>query len=292
MGVCVKAMLVSRLLGLLVVGLVRATQDCADCTVTVCDGSFCEYKTVRDILEENEALKEENQWLNDVITNNISALWAAVETGDSLVEEIGDKVATNKKEIALNNDAIDDLIEEVSNLHNHNAAEDNEIATMKINIGGPDPGNNPVTTLEIPEGWQRCDGSPINNARSPFFGLNVPDLNGEGYFIRGSDDSNAATFQHDSFRSHGHTATASGSQAEHNHVVATAASNRQGNYTFPMASTSWDWCYETQGYSCTDYESGVRKVAPAVTVRVTVRGSGDEETRPKNMEAVYIMRIY
>ena len=128
-------MLVSALLGLLVVDLVRATQDCADCTVTVCNGSFCEYKTLRDILGENEALKEENQWLNDVITNNISALWAAVETGDSLVEEIGDKVATNKKEIALNNDAIDDLIEEVSNLHNHNAAEDNEIATMKINIG-------------------------------------------------------------------------------------------------------------------------------------------------------------
>ena len=35
----------------------------------------------------------------------------------------------------LNQDDIDDLIEEVSNLHNHNAAEDNEIAKMKINIG-------------------------------------------------------------------------------------------------------------------------------------------------------------
>jgi len=333
--VCVKAMLVSRLLGLLVVGLVRATQDCADCTVTVCDGSFCEYKTVRDILEENEALKEENQWLNDVITNNISALWAAVETGDSLVEEIGDKVATNKKEIALNNDAIDDLIEEVSNLHNHNAAEDNEIATMKINIGknqgqiiddqaennknfaelnekvlantnaapvvgaiipwiprGPDPGNNPVTTLEIPEGWQRCDGSVINNTHSPFFGLNVPDLNGEGYFIRGSDDSNAATFQHDSFRSHGHTATASGSQAEHNHVVATASSNRQENSSQPYPDTRWSWCYETQGSHCADYSSGVRSVAPAVTVSVAVQNTGDEETRPKNMAAVYIMRIF
>ena len=149
-----------------------------------------------------------------------------------------------------------------------------------------------MTSLEIPEGWQRCDGSPINNARSPFFGLNVPDLNGEGYFIRGSDDNNAATFQHDSFRSHSHTVTASGSQAEHNHVVATAASNRQENYTFPLASTSWDRCYETRGYSCTDYESGVKKVAPAVTVRVAVRGSGDEETRPKSMEAVYVMRIY
>ena len=73
---------------------------------------------------------------------HLRTVGAAVETGDSLVEEIGDKVATNKKEIALNNDAIDDLIEEVSNLHNHNAAEDNEIAKMKINIGKNPAANN------------------------------------------------------------------------------------------------------------------------------------------------------
>jgi len=284
---------------------------------------------------ESKDVKVELKWQHEVINNNISALWQAMQTSHTLAEEMADKIATNKIEIALNDDIINDLNGEMSNLHSENTAEAAEIARANINISenqanimnnkalndqnflelnekvltnknaapvigsiipwiprGPDSSTDPVRTLKIPEGWQRCDGSVINNTHSPFFGLNVPDLNGEGYFIRGSDDSNAATFQHDSFRSHGHTATASGSQAEHNHVVATAASNRQGNYTFPMASTSWDWCYETQGYSCTDYESGVRKVAPAVTVRVTVRGSGDEETRPKNMEAVYIMRIY
>ena len=33
-----------------------------------------EFKTIEDILEENQKLKEEVQWLNDVITNNISDL--------------------------------------------------------------------------------------------------------------------------------------------------------------------------------------------------------------------------
>ena len=33
-----------------------------------------EFKTIQDVLEENRRLKEENKWLNDVITNNISEI--------------------------------------------------------------------------------------------------------------------------------------------------------------------------------------------------------------------------
>ena len=32
------------------------------------------FRTIEDVLEENQKLKEQNQWLNDVITNNISNL--------------------------------------------------------------------------------------------------------------------------------------------------------------------------------------------------------------------------
>ena len=32
------------------------------------------FRTVEDVLQENQELKEENKWLHDVITNNISKL--------------------------------------------------------------------------------------------------------------------------------------------------------------------------------------------------------------------------
>ena len=38
------------------------------------------FKTIGDVLEENQRLKEENQWLNDVITTNISEIYVQLET--------------------------------------------------------------------------------------------------------------------------------------------------------------------------------------------------------------------
>ena len=38
------------------------------------------FKTIGDVLEENQRLKEEVRWLNDVITTNISEIYVQLET--------------------------------------------------------------------------------------------------------------------------------------------------------------------------------------------------------------------
>ena len=51
------------------------------------------FRTIEDVLEENQKLKEQNQWLNDVITNNISQL-------NDLISEIKVQLAQDEKQIS------------------------------------------------------------------------------------------------------------------------------------------------------------------------------------------------
>ena len=43
------------------------------------ENELFEFRTVDDVLEENQQLKEENKWLNDIITNNITELRSILE---------------------------------------------------------------------------------------------------------------------------------------------------------------------------------------------------------------------
>ena len=83
---------------------------------------------------ESKDVQVKVKWQHDVINNNISALWQAMETGHTLAEEMADEIATNKKEIALNDDIINDLNVEMSNLNSENTAEAADIARVKIDI--------------------------------------------------------------------------------------------------------------------------------------------------------------
>ena len=50
-----------------------------------------EFKTIQDVLEENRRLKEENKWLNDVITNNISEIMEQLSQQTDDIEELREK---------------------------------------------------------------------------------------------------------------------------------------------------------------------------------------------------------
>ena len=51
------------------------------------------FRTIEDVLEENQKLKEKNQWLNDVITNNISQL-------NNLISEMKVQLVQDEKQIS------------------------------------------------------------------------------------------------------------------------------------------------------------------------------------------------
>ena len=44
-------------------------------------------------------------------------------------------------------------------------------------------------TPALPSGWVECNGKPINDSDSPYNGQNAPNLNNDGRFLRGSNES-------------------------------------------------------------------------------------------------------
>jgi len=238
------------------------------------------FMTINDFMDENAKQRAEIKWLNDVITNNISEI------------------------------------------HEHFRILEEDLKSTQPGVGsiiawlptGPDPDHHHVDPLSIPEGWQRCDGSVITNSLSPLYGLSTPNINGEQYFIRGARDDQSASIQEDMVREHehalrddGHKHTDSGhyhstSVESHNHDVYTAISNKKDKSNTTRSQVA-SGCYETQGSSCAKSTSKIWSSSSSVSVKsnsaaiqysttgIEVEPFGGVETRPRNIAAVYIMRI-
>lgn len=111
----------------------------------------------------------------------------------------------------------------------------------------------------LPDGWLECNGQPVNDMGSPYYGQALPNLNGEGRFLRGSATSGAQ--QADAFQGHRHSIIAWGN---------VAGSHCQEGSGFTINST-------IVGDSITDGVNGTPRTA--------------NETRPTNMSVVWIIRI-
>ena len=139
-----------------------------------------EFKTIQDVIEENIRLKEENKWLNDVITNNISEIMDQLQDHSSTLED-------HTKEL-------EDLSETVDNL-------------SSLPLGSIIPWiNRPeLDTIhheEIPDGWLLCNGTVI--PKGVWKGQKVPNLNGENRFLRGGDPHLVLTLEDHMVQDHGH----------------------------------------------------------------------------------------
>lgn len=115
--------------------------------------------------------------------------------------------------------------------------------------------------LPIAEGWQACDDSPITDPESPLYRdppVRTPNLNGEARFLRGG--SGSGTMQDDAMQNHRHAqqARSSGSSGVESGVGSSSSSMIYTKYNSETA---------------------------------TGGGRYADETRPKNMSVVWIMRI-
>ena len=92
-----------------------------------------EFKTVEDIMEENQALKAEVKWLNDVITNNISELFNRIDQSDETISAVASNVSINTKHIEDNSDAISlvstTLTDEISTMSTTLTEKINEVSS-------------------------------------------------------------------------------------------------------------------------------------------------------------------
>ena len=57
--------------------------------------------------------------------------------------------------------------------------------------------------VNLPDGWVRCDGSPIPQP-SIWAGLLTPNLNGEKRFLRGASEEDMLTLEEDQIQDHMH----------------------------------------------------------------------------------------
>ena len=124
-------------------------------------------------------------------------------------------------------------------------------------------------TIDLPAGWQRCDGTVIGHP-SPWAGKLTPDLNNEKRFLRGGHDSEQLTLEEDSVVSHGHS-------AKDKFFLGIA-----GNQNCPEGSV-------------TAQVMGIANDPPSddkICERDTGEAFGAEETKPKNMNVIFIIRVF
>ena len=140
-------------------------------------------------------------------------------------------------------------------------------------------------TVNLPDGWVRCDGSTIPHP-SIWAGKITPDLNNARRFLRGGTDADQLKLEEDQLQDHIHGVTDPG----HSHPyidkyvwLSEDIYGHQGPDGTDAKGNRWDYpdqcttSSETTGISVTGVTSSYRR--------------GDE-TRPKNMNVIYIMRVW
>ena len=120
-------------------------------------------------------------------------------------------------------------------------------------------------TPSMPDNWKLCDGTAISDADSPMNGETVPDLNGDGRFLRGGATS--GTEQTDTFQGHKHSVTP--------------------QHCFPWVGTGGD----NAGATGTQQKSTTIIVGNPTTDGANGTPRTANETRPINITVKWIIRI-
>ena len=161
----------------------------------------------------------------------------------------------------------------------------------------PRPSVGGDSTADLPEGWQRCDGSTIPQP-SLWAGQLTPDLN-SGRFLRGGEDGEALVFEEDQVEEHlhsdpGHSHTATSTSQPHDHGYT-------DYYFHKTADTDPGHSGEDLGSSASTNRHTDKVAVPVSTVvAAAATGMGGvagpakhgTETRPKNMRVIYVIRVW
>ena len=286
------------------------------------------FRTISDILLENEELTKENKWLNDVIEKNITELQTNmfeieddlediritsfqntnliakdeknIQTNTNNIQDNSNSIGTNSNKIDGNSDSIIenmDNIEETNGKTAHNAnlilslstrleeletkltqeISDREEQVSGINLAPlgsiiawvlsvPDGRSN-----ALPAGWVECDGRAITEGI--WMGRNTPDLNTNGYFLKGAPPADNNKFEEsmvqdlqifDYFQGLDHVGChGAGESTGSDQSVTTASGGKDDPF-----------CQSSRFLS--SMGNGIKV---------------GEETRPKNMKVTYIIKI-
>lgn len=139
--------------------------------------------------------------------------------------------------------------------------------------------------------WMPCDGQMVTDVESPLLGQELPNLNGEGRYLRGGLFS--GELQDDATAANGLAASA-GLAGNHSHTVGSAGAHNHNR-------TNVGGIGSTRGFAAAGNQSGTTSTNTAGNHTHSLSSAGehthaitldgDAETRPITMSVVWILRI-
>jgi len=173
----------------------------------------------------------------------------------------------------------------------------------KIPLGGIIPWVNKIekdgTTVDLPSGFQRCDGTTIQQP-SIWAGKTTPNLNFDKRFLRGGSDDEVLTMEDDQMQDHehidnGHEHSASSSTPPHDHGFTYKQSDWYMNSCDMAGGSFWCWKHsiieKRTDKTNINIETIVSKAQSNIGGVKSSYRTGSE-TRPRNMNIIYIMRVF
>ena len=236
------------------------------------------FRTIGDVLEENQDLKDEVKWLNDVITNNIT----------ELTNQIASLSSHHTEDVDL-------LAEDIESVRN----EISDVASPPIGTimaWTPIPNSGSDDALSLPAGWVECDGELITEGI--WEGQHTPNINGEERFLRGAHIENALDVEEDEVGDQN-------SSSAHTNLLSQfiVFIDLSLTYKYAFQVISYSHTFEDYWFHVGPCPSGWSQIGtssagtcgscnndPYCKRSQEITGGGSE-TRPKNMRVVYIMRI-
>jgi len=138
----------------------------------------------------------------------------------------------------------------------------------------------------LPDGWVRCNGDIIPKP-SIWAGKLTPDLNGEKRFLRGSSDRDVLTLEEDQMQDHQHTLRDPGHEHPYEDKYPNQGEDSGDGNNGP--GNSWDRKYDRWDKTHNVWTSRVSTGAKVLSV---FGGRSGSETRPKNMNVIFIMKVW
>merc|ERR1712130_363953 len=203
------------------------------------------------------------------------------------IDDILEENARQKREIQQLNNVISNDIAELNQKVNHIAQLKHSLAPLGTIIAWV---TKPAKVFDqgiasLPNGWIRCGGSTIPQP-SIWAGQLTPNLNGEKRFLRGGPDAQVLTMEEDQMQDHKHGLYDPGHTHSYDDKYPNYDANEQGTIG-PAKSDKLNDRYDKSHPRTTGKTSTGMKVQS-----VSSGFRHGSETRPKNMNVIYIMRVW
>jgi len=231
------------------------------------------FRTINDVLNENQALKAEVTWLNDVITTNITDL-------NILIADLSNKQVTDIE--LLRNDI--DVVED--EMHKMNQAPIGTIVAWSPKTHSE--GGNDVT---LPSGWLECSGIMIKEGI--WEGQTTPDINGDKRFLRGSILDDVLTEENAQVGYFGGLSVALKDTLKYTDYHLGYETSCPNGYEEDGSRIVCNYDYNHDHYCNEDWmcKNTQRATTGSVTGTISGMPTAGTENRPINVKVIYIMKI-